>query len=74
MSEYKFWMVYVEGASSPTKHHWSYKEAYEEAERLVTKTGKQAYLLESVGYLFSPKPKVDFFTLTDVAPMAGEQT
>jgi hypothetical protein len=47
MEEYKdFWMIYVEGASSPNKRHYSYDSVYKEAERLAKlHIGKRVYIL-----------------------------
>ena len=47
-TEQKFYMIYVEGASSPTVKHLTFEAADAEAERLAKNNlGKQVYILES---------------------------
>lgn len=42
-----FWMVYVNGKSSPTKKHYSFSEVKQEAERLCLIEHKEVYILEA---------------------------
>ena len=51
--EGKFWMVYVEGKSSPTKKHADFNEAYDEARRLAKKEGRDTYLLQAVSKFYT---------------------
>lgn len=44
----RFWMVYVDGASSPQVKHEKEQEAVKEAERLAEKTGKTTYVLMAI--------------------------
>ena len=67
-TEYKIWMVWVDGGSAPNKAHFSKQEASQEAVRLAGKTGHRTYLLESVGYYMTPKPQVAFVKTNEVAP------
>ena len=49
----KFWMVYVEGKSSPTVCHYTRQEALNEMERLArqqSNIGKSVVLLEASTY------------------------
>ena len=59
----KFWMVYVEGTSSPTQKHESLILAKEEAERLVLKTGRTTYVLEAT--LLAKPSQVEFEVLEE---------
>lgn len=43
----KFWMIVVDGGNAPTKRHTSLVLAREEAERLASKEGRRAHILES---------------------------
>jgi len=48
----KFWMLYVEGASSPTRKHESYLDALNEAKRIASQPnykGGSLYILEPMG-------------------------
>jgi len=45
----KFWMVFLEGGSSPRHKHESFEDALAEAERLTAKQHQTAYILQSVG-------------------------
>ena len=50
----KFWMLYVEGANSPTRKHESYLDALEEAKRMAGLRdfkGSRIYVLEAVGVI-----------------------
>lgn len=50
----KFWMLYVEGASSPTRKHESYLDALNEAKRIAKETsykGGAIYILEPMGFI-----------------------
>ena len=44
----KFWMVMVEGRGMPQIRHPTFEKARTEAERLIRKEGKGAYILEAV--------------------------
>ena len=49
----RFWMVFIEGRSNPTKQHTECNEARLEAERLLhlpENKGHKAYILETVSY------------------------
>ena len=46
----KFWMLYVEGASSPTTKHHTETEAKKEAERLAKTTRKRVHVLEMTSF------------------------
>lgn len=47
--EHKFYMLYVEGRSSPTVKHRTYLDAKREAERLAKNNpGKDVYLLSAL--------------------------
>ena len=46
----KFWMIVVDGGNAPTKRHTSLVLAREEAERLASKEGRRAHILESTTY------------------------
>lgn len=63
----KFYMVYVEGKSSPTKKHASYNSAANEALRLKkTQTyGTKVYILEATRIVVDAEPFVqstDYYT------------
>lgn len=60
-SRKKFWMVYREGGNSPIKKHFDVKEAEAEAMRVTIKTGKPAYVLESMCGFEVPQPEVTQF-------------
>ena len=50
----KFWMLFVEGQSSPTHKHESYLDALEEAKRIAGLKdfkGVRIYVLEAVGVI-----------------------
>lgn len=50
----KFWMLFVEGGSSPTHKHESYLDALQEAKRIATKEnykGGAIYVLEATGLI-----------------------
>ena len=72
MSEYKFWMVFVDGGNSPSAKHFSKEEAIEEAARLAIKTSKQAYVLECIERFIVPMPSVSRYAVTECAPLAAE--
>ena len=59
-----FFMVFVEGASTPSQKHDSPEAAHEEAERLVLKHGKAAYILRAVKKI-SIKQEFDTVDLTE---------
>lgn len=44
-----FWMVYVEGRSSPVKLHHTQDSAEQEAQRLAIKNQCPAFVLQAVG-------------------------
>jgi len=73
MTEYRMWMVWVEGGSAPNKQHWSRLEAETEAGRLAIKERKRVYVLASVGYCYVPEPNVEFTETDEVAPMPMEK-
>ena len=54
-----FFMVYVEGANSPTIKHETYSSAKNEAERLQEKTGKRTYILQLKDTIFERKKSYD---------------
>ena len=59
----KFYMVFVEGESTPTVQHDNLEKAEKEAKRLADKYGKKAFVLESTS-LITPDEinvKVDSF-------------
>ena len=59
----KFFMVFVEGETTPTVQHDNLEKAEEEAQRLADKYGKKAFVLESTS-LITPDEiniKVDSF-------------
>ncbi len=43
----RFYMVYVEGASTPSRKYEALSEAEKEAERLCVKENKKAFVLRS---------------------------
>lgn len=57
MGESKFFMLYVDGQTSPTNKHSNEPEAIVEAERLLKKTGKKVYVLSAVCAL---EPKTEY--------------
>ncbi len=46
--EKTFFMVFVEGANSPTCQHATLEQVEQEAKRLSEKTGKRAYVLVAI--------------------------
>ena len=42
----KFYMIYVDGADSPTFKHETHKDAVDEAKRLCLQMEKRTYILE----------------------------
>jgi hypothetical protein len=57
MNEEKlFWMVYCEEGNAPFKKHRNKEDAYAEAQRISTKTGKTTFVLEVVGGFEIPIP------------------
>lgn len=50
MKEYEFFMIYVEGESSPTFKHLSYESAVTEAKRLARAFKKKVYILHATKY------------------------
>lgn len=57
MTTPNFYMVFVEGCSSPALKHNTHAEAMAEAQRLCVKTGFRAYVLVSDCHC-DPAPKV----------------
>lgn len=59
----KFYMVFVEGESTPTVQHDNLKKAEKEAKRLADKYGKKAFVLESTSLIIPDEinVKVDSF-------------
>jgi hypothetical protein len=54
-----FYMLFVEGRSTPTRKHATITEAQVEATRLIANTGKPVYILKGVGkYELKPQPVV----------------
>lgn len=50
-SEERFWMVWRSGGNLPTKRHFTYEAAVEEARRLVNECpAARFWVLEAVGY------------------------
>lgn len=52
--EKEFWMIYVENRSSPTKRHYTYDSAFEEAKRLASdlkNIKSKVYILRATGCL-----------------------
>jgi len=50
----KFWMLFVEGQSSPTRKHESYLDALQEARRIADASnfkGARIYVLEATGVM-----------------------
>ena len=58
-----FWMVYVDGGKAPAVRWTSLEQAESEAQRLATKEGRIAYVLEGVSGYRIPKPQVGRFAL-----------
>lgn len=46
-----FYMVYVEGASTPSVKHVEYQAALSEARRLAIVTGRQTYVLAAMNVI-----------------------
>jgi hypothetical protein len=65
-----FYMVYVEGASTPKVKHADLQQARKEAERLANKVGKPAYLLHATDVCL-PDPRWDVLELVDKAKKLG---
>lgn len=62
----KFWMVYVEGRSSPTVKHRTKGDALWEAERLLglpQNWNSIIFVLEAVGYAQTPKTPISYTSL-----------
>jgi hypothetical protein len=56
-----FWMLHVEGGSSPSKKHYNYTEALTEAERLLKSLGKsKVYILQVHRALVTKAPPVEY--------------
>ena len=68
MSEYKFWMVFIEGRNAPTKKHFTADDARLEAERLLRlpENGYHiAYILECMSFGAIESPPVIWRTVVD---------
>lgn len=66
--EYKFWMVWIEGKSSPTKKHFDMDEARLEAERLLKLPENRfhlAYILECTSFGAIESPPVIWRTVVE---------
>ena len=65
----KFWMVWVEGKSGPTKKHFTPDEARLEAERLLRLPENKyyiAYILECMSFGAIESPPVIWRTLVEL--------
>ena len=63
---YKFWMVWIEGKSTPTKKHFEMNEARLEAERLLRLPENRfrvAYILEAMDFGAIESPPVIWRTI-----------
>jgi hypothetical protein len=60
----RFYMVYVEGASTPSKKYESLSEAEKEAERLCIKENKKTFILRS-----AIKFELQNVVRTDLSPL-----
>lgn len=58
MSDFKFYMIYLEGKSSPTYKHQTIESALAEAKRLCEMHNCKAYILGSVSSVEIDKFKV----------------
>jgi hypothetical protein len=56
----EFFMVFVEGETTPTYKHERQEKAKKEAERLANKLGKKAYIMRPMGFS-KPEIKVDSY-------------
>lgn len=53
MKDQKFFMLFAENGNAPTAKWYTMEDAKTEAARIVSKTGKQVYILEAL-YRFDP--------------------
>jgi hypothetical protein len=63
IDEEMFWMVYVDGGGAPAVRWTSLGQAESEAQRLATKEGRTAYVLEGVSGYRIQKPQAGRFAL-----------
>jgi len=62
----KFWMVYVEGKSSPTKKHETLEDAEREAVRLAQQNdGRSVFLLIATAHCRTVRPNVEWRPVPD---------
>jgi hypothetical protein len=68
MSEYKFWMVWIEGQGIPNTKHYTCDEARLEAERLLKLPENRwriAYILECMSFGAIESPPVIWRTVVE---------
>jgi len=66
--EYKFWMVWIEGKSGPTKKHFTLDDARVEAERLLRlpeNRWRLAYILQADSFGAIETPPVIWRTVVE---------
>jgi len=61
-----YWVCYVEGKSIPRVLHEEWEEAHDEGVRLAQlpeNRGKKVYIMESIGFFYTPTPPVNWYPL-----------